>query len=49
MILEITFGMIIFLYKKGVDGIIRPYVPKHEQLNIIRDCHANPYGGHHAG
>jgi hypothetical protein len=38
-----------FLYKKGVDGIIRPYVPKHEQLNIIRDYHASPYGGHHAG
>lgn len=38
-----------FLYKKGVDGIIRRCVPEHEQQNIIRDCHASPYGGHHAG
>jgi hypothetical protein len=22
-------------------------VPEHEQHNIIRDCHASPYGGHH--
>jgi hypothetical protein len=38
-----------FLYKKGVDGIIRRCVPKIEQQSIIRDCHASPYGGHHAG
>jgi hypothetical protein len=24
-------------------------VPESEQQNIIRDCHASPYGGHHAG
>jgi hypothetical protein len=48
MILDITFGMILF-YKKGVDGIIRRCVPKIEQQSIIRDYHASPYGGHHAG
>jgi hypothetical protein len=37
------------LYKKGVDDIIRHFVPEHEQENIIRDSHASPYGGHHAG
>jgi hypothetical protein len=48
MILDINFGM-PFLYKKCVDGIIRRCVPECEQQNIIRDCHASPYGGHHAG
>jgi hypothetical protein len=38
-----------FLYKKGVDGIIRHRVPEIEQQSIIRDCHAIPYGGHHDG
>ena len=38
-----------FLYKKSVDGIIRRCVPEYEQQDIIRDCHASPYGGHHAG
>jgi hypothetical protein len=38
-----------FLYKKGVDGIIRCCVPEMEQQSIIRDFHASPYGGHHAG
>ena len=38
-----------FLYKKGVDGIIRRCVPEHEHQEIIKDCHASPYGGHHAG
>jgi hypothetical protein len=37
-----------FLYKKGVDGIIRCCVPESEQQSILRDCHASPYGGHHA-
>jgi hypothetical protein len=32
-----------------VDGIIRRCVSKIEQQSIIRDCHASPYGGHHAG
>jgi hypothetical protein len=38
-----------FLYKKDVDAIIRRCVPKSEQQSIIQDCHAIPYGGHHAG
>jgi hypothetical protein len=38
-----------FLYKKGVDGIIRHCVPESEQQSIIRDCHGSPYGRHHAG
>jgi hypothetical protein len=37
------------LYKKGVDDIIRRCVPESEQHTIITDCHASPYGGHHAG
>ena len=37
------------MYKKGVDGIIRRCVPEHEHQDIIRDCHASPYRGHHAG
>jgi hypothetical protein len=38
-----------FLYKKGVDGIIRHCVLESEQQSIIRDYHASPYGRHHAG
>ena len=34
---------------KGVDGIIRHCVPKHEQGQILRKCHSEAYGGHHAG
>jgi hypothetical protein len=51
MILDITFGMILFCIriKKGVDGIIRRCMPKIEQQSIIKDSHASPYGGHHAG
>ena len=37
------------LYKEGVDGIIRRCVPEHEQGQILRKCHSEPYGGHHAG
>ena len=36
-----------YLYKKSVDGIIRRCIPEHEQRDIIVDCHASPYGGHH--
>ena len=34
---------------KGVDGIIRRCVPEHEQGQILRNCHSEAYGGHHAG
>ena len=37
------------LYKEGVDGIIRRCVPEHEQGQILRKCHSEAYGGHHAG
>ena len=37
------------LYKDGVDGVIRRYVPEHEQEHILRKCHSEPYGGHRAG
>ena len=37
------------LYKEGVDGIIRRCVPEHEQGQILRKFHSEPYGGHHAG
>ena len=34
---------------KGVDGVIRRCVPGHEQEQILRKCHSEAYGGHHAG
>ena len=34
---------------KGVDGIIRRCVPEHEHEQILRKCHSESYGGHHAG
>ena len=37
------------LYKEGVDGVIRHCVPEHEQEQILRKCHSEAYGGHHAG
>ena len=33
----------------GVDGIIKRCVPEHEQGQILRKCHSEAYGGHHAG
>ena len=37
------------LYKEGVDGVIRCCVPEHEHEQILRKCHSESYGGHHAG
>ena len=37
------------LYKEGVDGILRRCIPEHEQEEVLRKCHNNGYGGHHAG
>ena len=37
------------LYKEGVDGIIGRCVTEHEQGQILRKCHYEAYGGHHAG
>ena len=36
-------------HKEGVDGVIRRCVPEHEQEQILRKCHSEAYGGHHAG
>ena len=38
----------LHLYK-GVDGVIGRCVPEHEQEQILRKCHSEAYGGHHAG
>ncbi|XP_050900114.1 uncharacterized protein LOC127106859 [Lathyrus oleraceus] len=38
-----------FLYKKGIDGLVRRYVPKEEQRDILRACHNSEYGGHLSG
>lgn len=37
------------LFREGADGILRRCVPEHEHKDILRQCHGNPYGGHHAG
>ena len=37
------------IHKEGVDGVIRCSVPEHEQGQILRKCHSESYGGHHAG
>ena len=37
------------LYKEGIDGVIIRCVPEHEQEQILRKCHSEAYGGHHAG
>ena len=49
MILRHYFWDDPYLYKQGVDGIIRRCVPDHEQHDIIEECHDSPYGGHHGG
>ncbi|XP_070025352.1 uncharacterized protein [Nicotiana sylvestris] len=33
----------------GMDGVIRRYVPKEEQGDILGACHFSPYVGHHGG
>jgi hypothetical protein len=38
-----------FLYKKGVDGLIRRCVPEREQADILKACHNSEYGGHFSG
>ena len=34
---------------KGVNGVIRCCVPKHEHEQILGKCHSEAYGGHHDG
>ena len=37
------------LFKRGADMIIRRCVPEGEQIRIMNECHASPYGGHFSG
>ena len=39
----------LFLYSMGADQVLRKCVPNFEMKNILRDCHASPYGGHFGG
>ncbi|XP_050888912.1 uncharacterized protein LOC127094083 [Lathyrus oleraceus] len=38
-----------FLYKKGIDGLVRRCVPEEEQKEILRAYHNSEYGGHFGG
>ncbi|XP_050876307.1 uncharacterized protein LOC127080012 [Lathyrus oleraceus] len=38
-----------FLYKRGVDGLVRRCVPEEEQTDVLRACHDSDYGGHFSG
>ncbi|XP_058725897.1 uncharacterized protein LOC131597204 [Vicia villosa] len=38
-----------FLYKKGLDGLIRRCVPEEEQRDVLKACHDSKYGGHFSG
>ncbi|XP_050897562.1 uncharacterized protein LOC127104422 [Lathyrus oleraceus] len=38
-----------FLYKKGVDGLVRRCVPEEEQRDVLKACHDSDYGGHFSG
>ena len=36
-------------HKEGVDGVIRRFVPEHEQEHILHKSHSESYEGHHIG
>ena len=38
-----------FLYKRGVDDIIRRCVPDHEQKSVLEEAHAGNAGGKFSG
>lgn len=38
-----------FLYKKGIDGIIRRCVPDYQQAAILAEAHSGDAGGHFSG
>ena len=38
-----------FLYKKGVDRLVRRCVPEEEQRDVLKACHDSDYGGHFSG
>ncbi|XP_050902698.1 uncharacterized protein LOC127115091 [Lathyrus oleraceus] len=39
----------LFLYKRGVDELVRRCVPEEEQRDVLRACHGSDYGGHFSG
>ncbi|XP_058755152.1 uncharacterized protein LOC131628322 [Vicia villosa] len=38
-----------FLYKKGIDGLVRRCVLEEEQRGVLKACHDSDYGGHFSG
>ena len=38
-----------YLFKQGVDRMIRRCVPESEVQQVLESCHSSPYGGHHGG
>ena len=38
-----------FLFKKGVDWVVRRCILESEVHKVLESCHASPYGGHHGG
>ncbi|XP_049372496.1 uncharacterized protein LOC125837407 [Solanum verrucosum] len=38
-----------FLFKQGVDRLMRRCIPEYEVQKVLGSCHASPYGGHHGG
>jgi hypothetical protein len=37
-----------YLFKLGIDGVIRRCVPREKRLGILRKCHSAEYGGHYS-
>jgi hypothetical protein len=38
-----------FLYRHGLDGMIRQCITEHGTDTILRACHSSSYAGHHVG
>ncbi|XP_058724967.1 uncharacterized protein LOC131596352 [Vicia villosa] len=38
-----------FLYKRGINGLVRRCVPEEEQRDVLKACHDLDYGGHFSG
>ncbi|XP_049391401.1 uncharacterized protein LOC125855708 [Solanum stenotomum] len=36
-----------FLFKQGVDRVVRRCIPESKGHKVLKSCHASPYGGHH--
>jgi hypothetical protein len=36
-----------YLFRVGVDGVLRRCVPREERLEILRKCDSGEYGGHY--